>query len=246
MVGVTGPRSRTRFEFADVYGPLVARGHRFEHAGAQSQQPQGPVDGGMALAVGHHPHRRGALQALLFDVPTDLRQYMVTGGRQGHRVGPLTTSHEAERRPRRQAQDLLQPGPGHVFDHRRRRRGHGVEGGLVPTAGQNIRGRSRLEGTTDHEPEVTRPGRADQGGLDRVGQLFDGLVSRSWPRRQRAQGGAHGFEIHLAREHWAAHHPFVVVSGALGGKDEQVAERGHVRVSHGDLRPPPRPRPGPR
>jgi len=85
-------------EVGEVDRPLGVGGHRFKSPSSQSQKTQGPINGGVALAGGDHPHRRTAEEPTLLDVPTSLGQHVVTGCGERHGIGacpPVTKPNDA-------------------------------------------------------------------------------------------------------------------------------------------------------
>jgi hypothetical protein len=84
-------------EVAYVDRTLGIGGHGLDHARSQSQQTQSPVDGGVTLTVGDHPHPRRAREPVSLDVPAPLGEDVMAGGGEADGVGALTAGHEAER-----------------------------------------------------------------------------------------------------------------------------------------------------
>ena len=91
-------------------------------------------------------------------------------------LAPVRAGHEAERGRFGDAEQVFQPDPDRLLDEGGRRGGDAVVGVLVPPGGQQVGGRGGLEGAPDHEAEVARAGRGDQGRLGGPDQPVDDRV----------------------------------------------------------------------
>jgi hypothetical protein len=209
-------------ELRHVDRPLAVGGHRLDDPGAEAQQAQRPVDRRVALGAGHHPHRRSAGEAVGLDVPPGPAQDVVAGRGERDRVGPLPTGDEPEGRAGRQAEQLRQPRPGHLLDHRRARRRRRVERRLVPAGGQHFGRRRRVERPADDEPEVAGPGGGHQRRLHRVGQLVDDRGRRGRIVGQRAEPGPEPVEVDVARVDRPLAGLLTVIGGARRGVHQEV------------------------
>ena len=118
IVGPAGPAASTRARSVDVDRALVVGRHRLDDVGAQAEEAQGAVDRGVALAVGHHAHRRASGEAAALDVPAHGGEHVVAGRGEGHGVGGLAAGHESERRLGGEPEQVLEPATGDVLDHR--------------------------------------------------------------------------------------------------------------------------------
>ena len=203
---------------------------RLEGACAQSEETQGAVDGGVALAVGDDPHPRAPEQPLAFDVPAGLGQHVMTRRGEGDGVGTLAAGNEAERSTGRQAEQFLQPTTGHVLDDRGTRRGDAVEGRLVPSDGQHFSCRRGIQRAAYHEPEITGTGRGYQGRLDGTGKRVDHRCCRDGPIRQGADSLSQGIEVDPVREHRLLGDFRTIVRGPRRGIGQQLEKRIHTVI----------------
>ncbi len=141
---------------------------------AQPQVLQCGQDGGMRLFANQHVELRRAVQAALLDLPSLASQQRVA------RLQPARSALPSPApvgRPKLasawEAQQVEHPAPGHLL----RRGGRGGEGMqccvLAPRGGQDVRRQSSGQRAADHEPEVTRPRRRHEAGLDGSRQLLE-------------------------------------------------------------------------
>ena len=75
-------------ERGHVDGAIPVCGHERERAGPESQQAQRAVDRGMALLARHDCDSRAPGKPVALDVPSHVREDLVAGRGQAHRVGP--------------------------------------------------------------------------------------------------------------------------------------------------------------
>ena len=166
----------------------------------------------------------------MFDVPAGLGEHVVTGRGERNGVGALTAGHETERCVRGQpSRSFSQPpatssttaAPGEV---------NALKAGWSHPTRQHVRGCRRIEGATDHEPEIAGTGRGDQGRLDGVRPA----------RRSHCCGrrGPSGSELRALRRA-SRSTPFgntgcsatsgTIARGARGGIGQQFEKRIHTR-----------------
>ena len=137
--------------------------------GAEPEVVERQVDRVVPLVADDDVHLGRTLQALRVDVPPVLRQHMQPTGREPGEVGHHAAGHPADRRGRRQPQELDHPSTGDVLH--RGDRGRVVVGAdvLIPGADEDVGGLCRRHRAADHEAE--EPTRAHGGqarlGLDR-------------------------------------------------------------------------------
>jgi hypothetical protein len=167
------------------HAALVVGVHRLDGGGAHAQEAQRPVDGAVAALAGQHPHPRRPPQPGRLQVPAGPAQHLAQGDGQPGEVGHLGAGDQTHRHPGGQAEQLGQPGPGHLLDHAGRRAEH-VEGGvLVPGRGEPVGGQGRRAGAADHEPEVAAAAGRDHARFGGGGQLGHHLAGVQRPLRQR-------------------------------------------------------------
>ena len=154
----------------------------------------------MPFGPGQHSDARRAGQPADQVIPSDSVQQVVPSGSEAGEIGHRRARCEADITARRQAQQVEQPGSGHLLDGGRTRRRDAHAGVLIPGAGQPIRGECRRERAAD-DPAVEATGRAgEQPGLDgareRVHHL--GRVGRIF-RERLTQPGAYRVGVGLKR-----------------------------------------------
>ena len=181
----------------------------------------------MALLARHDPDSRAPGKPVALHVPSHVREDLMAGRGQAHRVGPLGAGHEPERHIAGQTEKLNEPGPGDLLDHGGRRRRQVVVRGLVPAHGEHV-GRGRgVQSAPDDEAEIARTGRRDHGRLDRGHELVDDLARRCGAIRQPAPDRRpHGVQVDV-REHRGLRGGLAVGRHAVCGPGEQRTQIGH-------------------
>ena len=106
---------------------------------------------------GQHSDARRAGQPADQVIPSDSVQQVVPGGSEAGEIGHRRARREADIAARRQAQQVEQPGSGHLLDGGCTRCRDAHAGVLIPGAGQPVRGECRRERAAD-DPAV-RSGR---------------------------------------------------------------------------------------
>ena len=140
----------------------------------------------------------------------------------------LRACDEADRRLRRQPEQLDEPLARHLLDHRGRRAA-GVEAGvLVPRRRKPVRRQRGRQGAADHEAEVAPAAHRDEPGLRRRGELLDDLLGgdgffRQWPAERLAQ--VVGVDV---RKHRPLAETLDVSGREVGGPAQQLARVGHA------------------
>ena len=127
----------------------------------------------MGLVADDNGDRRRTDESILLDVPASPLEYGVASGGDRREIRHRRPGHEAEAGALGQPERVDQPARGHLLDDRRRRRQRVEAGVLVPGARQPIGREGRGHATADDKPEVARPGRPDQPGLDIGRQRLD-------------------------------------------------------------------------
>ena len=156
--GRPGRAPSTSREVADVDRAVGVGRHRLDDVGAEAEQPQRPVDGGVPLVAGDHPDRRRAEQAVALDVPAGLGQHVVPGGGEADGVGrlaPVTKPTDAS--AGRPSSSFSQP-PATSSAAAAAGDGDRVERVLVPAGGEHVGRGRRGQRAADDEPEVARAG----------------------------------------------------------------------------------------
>ena len=180
----------------DLDGAIGVGGDRFEDTGAEAQEAERAVDGGVSFAGGDHPDRRRANEAVLLDVPASTGEHLVAGGGQADRVGPLGSGDEAGGDAGGKAEQIREPSAGDLLDDGGRGRRQIVVGRLVPGRDEQLGGGGGGEGATDDEPEVAGTGGGNDRRLYTRDQLVDDARGRRWVLGHGASDGSpHVVEI---------------------------------------------------
>jgi hypothetical protein len=214
-----GPPAQDARQVGHVEGAVVVRRHLLDGRGPEAQQPQGPVDGCVALPTGDHPHRGRPAQAIATDVPPHLCQDVLATCGETHGVGSLSAGHEADRCRGRQAEQVLEPATRHAFGGRGGRGQDRVERALVPPGRHEVGGAGGRQRAADHEAEEPGPGR----GEEPVGEPADQLPKH------------HGGRCATGRQ--VAADPGGDLVDPLGCDDRPFVEGGAVRRSDGRRAP---------
>ncbi len=112
----------------------------------------------------------------------------VAAGEEAHEVRHLRAGHEPHPCPLGEAEQVEEPGRGHLFDHRRRRRGGAEAGVLVPRGREPVGGHRGGMAPADDEAEVARSRGRDEARLGGLRQIRDdGLRRESLLLERHAQ-----------------------------------------------------------
>ena len=161
-------------ERADLHAALVVRCNRGRRT--EAEQPQRPVDGHVPLLADDHADGRRPGEAVAVHIPADPVEHVEARRGKPRHVRHLGARDEADGRLAGQPEQLDEPFPGHLLDHRRRRAA-GVEAGvLVPGGGEPVGRQGRGNGAADHEAEVAAASRRDDTRLGRLCELCNHLV----------------------------------------------------------------------
>ena len=181
----------------------------------------------MALLTRHDRDSRAPGKPVALHVPSHVREHLVAGRGQAHRIGPLRAGHEPERHVTGQTQKLNEPGPGDLLDHGGYRRRQVVVGRLVPAHGEHVGCGRGVQGAPDDEAEIARTGRGDHRRLDRRDELVDDLARRGGAVRQPAPDRhPHGVQVDV-REYRGLRGGLAVSRHVACGSGEQRAQIGH-------------------
>jgi hypothetical protein len=182
----------------------------------------------VALLAHEHAHARRAGQAVAPDVPADRVEHMEAGRREPGDVRHLRACDEADRRLRRQAEQLDEPLPRDLLDNRGGRAADVEAGVLVPGRGEPVgreRGRQRA---ADHEAEVAAAPHRDDSGLGAGGQVVEHLLRIERLLGQRPAERLSELLRGHVRKDGALAEALEVVGSEVGGSPQQVARVAHA------------------
>ena len=118
IVGPAGPAASTRARSPTSIAPLASAATGSTDAGAEAEQPQRPVDGGVPLAAGDHPDPRARRpgRPRSTSQPASASTWCRPAARPTV-FAACAPVHEADRRGRRDAEQLLEPAAGDLLGH---------------------------------------------------------------------------------------------------------------------------------
>ncbi len=182
---------------------LVGR-HADELPLADAEHAQGDEDRRVHLLPHHDRDRRAAGEAVALRVLAAAREHGVAGGREAGEVGHGRARHEAGRAAGREVEQVEDPLPRDLLDHRRSGRGGVQARVLVPRRREPVGGERRGQRAPDDEAEVARARTGREAGvraggerLDDVGRVLAGLRQRAAERGAQGRGVRDGTDVPL-------------------------------------------------
>ena len=154
--------------------------------GAQAEQPHGPPQRDVEVAVGQQADRRRAREPPRLDVPPGPLEDVVARGAQAGGVGHLAAGGDGERRGLRQAEELGQPAADDLLGHRGGGRGDVEDRVLIPGRGHPVGRQGRGQRAPEDEAEEARRLAGHQAGVGARPPARRG--PRADPRGRRAAG----------------------------------------------------------
>ena len=157
-----------------IHPSLVVGGDR--RRSAEPEQAERAVDRDVPLVAHEHAHARAAGEAVSGDVPACALEHPETRRRERGHAAHLRAGHEADRRVRRQSEQLAHPLAHDLFDHGRGRPAHVQAGVLVPGGREPVGPERCGQAAADDEPEIAAARHRDEPGVGGRGQLLDHLL----------------------------------------------------------------------